>query len=107
MAWCRATDAEQEAGARLARQATASLAGLLAEQELSRKELAERLGVSPGRVSQILSGDENLTLRTLASVAESLGARVQITFHDVLAPEAERPAPTPAEATTAYAPLAH
>ncbi|MEV5511128.1 helix-turn-helix domain-containing protein [Streptomyces orinoci] len=109
MAWRRTTtDGEQAAGARLARQATASLAGLLAERELSRRELADRLGVSPGRVSQILSGDENLTLRTLAAVAECLGARVEITFQD--APETGTALPTlalteTASAATGYAPL--
>ena len=30
---------------------------------LSRAELAARMGVSPGRISQILGGGENLTLR--------------------------------------------
>ncbi|MEU3353661.1 helix-turn-helix transcriptional regulator [Streptomyces sp. NPDC037389] len=70
------------AGARLARQTTASLAGLLAERDMTRKDLAEQLGVSPGRVSQILSGDENLTLRSLAAVAESLDATIEITFRD-------------------------
>ena len=33
---------------------------------VTRSELARRLGVTPGRVSQILSGDENITLNTLA-----------------------------------------
>ncbi|MFF4222295.1 helix-turn-helix domain-containing protein [Streptomyces sp. L500] len=80
------------AGARLARQTTASLAGLLAERDMTRKELAEQLGVSPGRVSQILSGDENLTLRSLAAVAESLDATVEITFRDASGAPTHHPA---------------
>jgi ribosome-binding protein aMBF1 (putative translation factor) len=36
----------------------------LRECGMSRAELAARMGVSPGRVSQILGGGENLTLRT-------------------------------------------
>ncbi|WP_234384841.1 helix-turn-helix domain-containing protein [Streptomyces sp. MMG1121] len=64
----------------MARQATASLAGLLAGLGKSRSDLAKAMGVSPGRVSQIMSGDANLTVRTLAALAEALDADVQITF---------------------------
>ncbi|GHF28871.1 hypothetical protein GCM10010218_07530 [Streptomyces mashuensis] len=89
------------AGPRLARQATASLAGLLAERGMTRKDLADCMGVSPGRVSQILSGGENLTLHSLAAVADALDARVEITFHDTPArrePATAEPALTePAE----------
>ncbi|RLV01463.1 transcriptional regulator [Streptomyces griseocarneus] len=70
------------AGARVARHATASLAGLVAERGMSRKDLAERMGVSPGRVSQILSGDENLTLRSLVAVAEALDVHMEISFFE-------------------------
>ena len=45
------------------------------ERNLTRADLATRMGVSPGRVSQVLSGGENLTLRTLASLATALDAR--------------------------------
>ena len=45
------------------------------ERGLSRAELATRMGVSPGRISQILGGGENLTLRTLAALATALDAR--------------------------------
>ncbi|WEP01023.1 helix-turn-helix transcriptional regulator (plasmid) [Streptomyces sp. FXJ1.172] len=68
------------AASQVARQATASLAGLLAGLGKTRSDLAKAMGVSPGRVSQIMSGDANLTVRTLAAVAEALDADVQITF---------------------------
>ncbi|KUM99100.1 hypothetical protein AQI95_40655 [Streptomyces yokosukanensis] len=68
------------AASRIGRQATASLAGLLAGQGKTRSDLAAAMGVSPGRVSQIMSGDANLTVRTLAAVAEALDADIQITF---------------------------
>jgi len=45
------------------------------ERGISRADLAARMGVSPGRVSQILGGGENLTLRTLAALAAALDAR--------------------------------
>ena len=50
------------------------------EHKVSRAELAEAMGVSPGRVSQILSGGENLTLRTLGSVVTALRARLEFTL---------------------------
>jgi transcriptional regulator with XRE-family HTH domain len=51
------------------------------EHKVTRSDLARALGVSPGRVSQILSGGENLTLRTLGSVVAALGARFEIALH--------------------------
>jgi transcriptional regulator with XRE-family HTH domain len=50
------------------------------EHKVSRADLAGAMGVSPGRVSQILSGGENLTLRTLGSVVSALGAKLEITL---------------------------
>ncbi|HEY3733289.1 MAG TPA: helix-turn-helix transcriptional regulator [Streptosporangiaceae bacterium] len=47
-------------------------------RKLTRADLAGRMGVSPGRVSQILSGGENLTLRTLAGVASALDAHFDL-----------------------------
>jgi transcriptional regulator with XRE-family HTH domain len=48
------------------------------ERGLTRADLASRMGVSPGRISQVLSGGENLTLRTLASLATALDARFEM-----------------------------
>jgi hypothetical protein len=48
---------------------------------LSRADLATRLGVSLARVSQILSGGENFSLRTLAGVAAAVGARFDVQMH--------------------------
>src|SRR5712671_6941395 len=45
---------------------------------ITRADLAARMGVSPGRVSQILGGGENLTLRTLAALSTALDARFDI-----------------------------
>ena len=50
---------------------------------LTRAELAERMGVSPGRVSQILSGGENLTSRTLVALSTALDARFSIELRPV------------------------
>jgi transcriptional regulator with XRE-family HTH domain len=54
---------------------TNEISWYMRERGLSRADLAARMGVSPGRVSQILSGGENLTLRTLAALSTALDAR--------------------------------
>lgn len=54
---------------------TETLAALVASLDLSQKEVARRLSVSEGRISQILSGGENLTLRSLATLGWALGIR--------------------------------
>jgi hypothetical protein len=55
----------------------------MSEHKVSRSDLAQSMGVSPGRVSQILSGDENLTLRTLSAVAAALGAEIGLALHAI------------------------
>jgi transcriptional regulator with XRE-family HTH domain len=56
------------------------------ERGLTRADLAARMGVSPGRVSQILGGGENLTLRTLAALSTALDAHFGI---ELTSPKAE------------------
>ena len=53
------------------------------ERGISRADLAARMGVSPGRVSQILGGGENLTLRTLSALAAALDARFDFELHSL------------------------
>jgi transcriptional regulator with XRE-family HTH domain len=60
---------------RLITQLTNEITVHLREQGLTRAELASRMGVSPGRISQVLSGGENLTLRTLAALSTALDAQ--------------------------------
>ena len=63
---------------RLAQRVRSAVAWYMDQHELNRAQLARRMGVTPGRVSQLLSGDENLTLKTLSTIATSLGARCEI-----------------------------
>src|ERR1700691_3779521 len=58
---------------RLILDATEAIVGLLEEQKVSRQELARPLGKSKGFVSQLLSGERNMTLRTLADLGYALG----------------------------------
>jgi transcriptional regulator with XRE-family HTH domain len=62
--------------ARLPRELTTAITWYMKEHNVRKSQLADRLGVTPGRVSQILSGDENMTLHTLAAVCAALNARL-------------------------------
>lgn len=55
-----------------------TLAALLESLNVTQRELARRLGVSEARISQILSGPENLTLKSLASIGWALGIRFEL-----------------------------
>ncbi len=57
---------------------TEAISELLEETGVSRADLARRLGKSKGFVSQILAGDRNLTLRTIADVFDALGHALSI-----------------------------
>src|SRR5580658_2196932 len=59
-------------------QLTNEISWYMRERGLTRAYLAARMGVSPGRVSQILGGGENLTLRTLAALSTALDARFDL-----------------------------
>ena len=75
----RAVDAEiDEEMLALVTQLTNEINWYMRERGLTRADLAARMGVSPGRVSQILGGGENLTLRTLAALSTALDARFDV-----------------------------
>jgi len=57
---------------------TETLCELLEKEEVSRKELADRLGKTKGFVSQLLNGGRNLTLRTVGDILHVLGYRVRL-----------------------------
>lgn len=68
-------------GAELAKVAVAAdLAVLVARSGVSRTELAQRLGWSKARVSQVLGGKGNLTVETMHAVAHAVGARLDVMF---------------------------
>lgn len=55
---------------------------LLKHSGLNRSELAKKLGCEKSRVTRVLSGDENLTIKTLTSVSESLGYGFDVVFYN-------------------------
>ena len=58
----------------------ADLALLLHHAGKSRADLARALGWSRGRVTQVLSGHENLTVQTIATVTQALGYTFDTVF---------------------------
>jgi transcriptional regulator with XRE-family HTH domain len=82
--------------ARLPRELSAAITWYMDHKKprVTRADLARMLGVTPGRVSQILSGDENVTLRTVATVCVALGAQLEtpkLVDHDGLRDRADVP----------------
>lgn len=73
-------DADQHGSGDLAHLIINEITWYMREHKVSRAELAQAMRVSPGRVSQVLSGDENLTLRTLSGVLAALGAHVDFSL---------------------------
>lgn len=57
---------------------TETLCELLEKENVSRKDLADRLGKTKGFVSQLLNGGRNLTLRTVADILFVLGYKVSL-----------------------------
>ena len=62
---------------RLTRHLTGEIERRMREFGLTPAELGARMGVSEKRISQILGGDENLTLQTLSARATALDARFE------------------------------
>lgn len=52
-----------------------TISAMLASQEITQRELAQRLGVSEARVSHLLRGNENLTLKSVADLGWAVGLR--------------------------------
>ena len=64
---------------------------LLDKYNLEAKDLAARLKVSKARVSKMLDGTSNLTLRTLSDIAFALGEEVSVSFNANSGVVAEEP----------------
>jgi len=53
---------------------------LMEQQRLSRTQLAERMGVSPAYITKILSGNPNLTIKSLLKLADAMGKELTLQF---------------------------
>jgi hypothetical protein len=76
----RSADAIDTAALDLVTRFTNEVQGALREDQLTQGNLAHNMGVPPGRLSQLLSGGENLTVRALAGVAFSLNRHLELTL---------------------------
>ena len=59
----------------------------------SQKELANRLGMSPSAISQIMSGDQNMSVERIVRIALALGRSVNIDLVEHTSPDVT-PVPT-------------
>lgn len=59
-------------------EATDTVSGLVESLGITQRELANRVGVSESRISQVLSGADNLTLRSLANLGWAMGVRFEL-----------------------------
>jgi transcriptional regulator with XRE-family HTH domain len=57
---------------------TEGLYGLMQENNISRKELAKRLGTSPAYITKVLRGDINFTIDSMVKLAKAAGGTVQV-----------------------------
>ena len=71
-------------------------------EDISHTELAKRLGKSKSHVSRLLSGDRNMTLRTLAEVCFSLSYRVSLSLQPLETVEDVNEAHSINESITSY-----
>ena len=69
------------ASARLRRQIVKSLNSALTDSKMSQSELARALGKSRSAVSQVLTGDGNLKIETVAEYLHEMGAEMNVSVH--------------------------
>src|SRR5699024_12194056 len=63
-----------------AQKVAVELAAAVADAGITQAELAQRLGWKPARVSKVLHGATNLTLKTLFELSEALGLDFALTL---------------------------
>lgn len=63
---------------RLVFEATEMIAKLMEEKNVSRADLARKIGKSKAFITQVLSGSRNMTLGTIAELVYALGGSVQL-----------------------------
>ncbi|MBL8878201.1 MAG: helix-turn-helix transcriptional regulator [Phycisphaerales bacterium] len=64
---------------------TEAICAILNEKGLTRAQFAQRLGCSPSNVSQLLDGEQNLTVHTIADWLFALDSRLLVSTEPLLA----------------------
>lgn len=72
-----------------AQEVAVGLASVFAENGMTQKQLADQLGWKTSRVSKVLHGASNLTLKTLFEVCEALNIEFDIVFDRIGARQKE------------------
>ena len=57
---------------------TEGLHDLMQQNNISRKDLAKRLGTSPAYITKVLRGDINFTIDSMVKLAKAVGGTVQV-----------------------------
>ncbi|KQN53181.1 helix-turn-helix transcriptional regulator [Erwinia sp. Leaf53] len=70
------------AGEELTFDVTEDILIIMEDKDISKKELADKLGKTKAYVSQLLSGSKNMTLRTLSDVCHAIGIKPAVHFQD-------------------------
>jgi antitoxin component HigA of HigAB toxin-antitoxin module len=83
---------EQE---RLVLWATELVSVAMEESNVTKADLARKLGTSRAHVTQLLAGSRNLTLRSLADLAWACGARIEVRMDPLDPSRLDRPARVP------------
>lgn len=84
------------------------LAGWMEDHQISRAELARRLGTSPANITQLLRG-RNISLRTLASTVHVMGGVMHVSIREMNEADSYRApsSPSAADGATVYHLHAH
>ncbi|HHQ6597621.1 TPA: helix-turn-helix domain-containing protein [Serratia fonticola] len=56
---------------------------LMEDREISKTDLANKLGKTKAYISQLLSGSKNMTLKTLSDVCHAIGVKPAVEFIEV------------------------
>ena len=74
----KAKEKETYLSATIVLEFTEGLSELMEVNNISRKELAQRLGTSPAYVTKILRGDVNFMVYSMVRLAKAVGGTVQV-----------------------------
>ena len=66
---------------------TEAICAAMQDQDVSKAELAKRVGISRRRCLRLLSGREDITLRVLARIADELGLRPEFVMNPEISEE--------------------
>ncbi|MFE2658139.1 helix-turn-helix domain-containing protein [Brevibacterium sp. NPDC059310] len=67
------------------------LLALISHENISRKQLCESLNWAPSRLSKVLSGEQNITVKTITAISLALGYDFSIYFHKIYKKEMVQP----------------